>query len=175
MEVWFQIMGILTHTADGVLCFLWLNRHLKKPYSICGAMFLMCSSAVVYHTYAQVMFVDYLPFLLLMLIGVDTRRKTKGKVLLIIGAMCTVMTSFYFAPAAFTAVGIYVLCGKAPEKERAGLRAFCFFSKIVCGSSFLFFTGSCCLLFICVRCCVRWLGEGAVGKTSRPQIFLSRM
>lgn len=120
MEVWFQIMGILTHTADGVLCFLWLNRHLKKPYSICGAMFLMCSSAVVYHTYAQVMFVDYLPFLLLMLIGVDTRRKTKGKVLLIIGAMCTVMTSFYFAPAAFTAVGIYVLCGTKIESTGKG-------------------------------------------------------
>lgn len=120
MEMWFQIMGILTHTADGVLCFLWLNRHLKKPYSICGAMFLMCSSAVVYHTYAQVMFVDYLPFLLLMLIGVDTRRKTKGKVLLIIGAMCTVMTSFYFAPAAFTAVGIYVLCGTKIESTGKG-------------------------------------------------------
>lgn len=120
MEVWFQIMGILTHTADGVLCFFWLNRHLKKPYSICGAMVLMCSSAVVYHTYAQVMFVDYLPFLLLMLIGVDTRRKTKGKVLLIIGAMCTVLTSFYFAPAAFTAVGIYVLCGTKIESTGKG-------------------------------------------------------
>ena len=120
MEMWFQIMGILTYTADGGLCFLWLNRHLKKPYSICGAMFLMCSSAVVYHTYAQVMFVDYLPFLLLMLIGVDTLRKTKGKVLLIIGAMCTVMTSFYFAPAAFTAVGIYVLCGTKIESTGKG-------------------------------------------------------
>ena len=120
MEVWFQIMGILTHTADGVLCFLWLNRHLKKPYSICGAMVLMCSSAVVYHTYAQVMFVDYLPFLLLMLIGVDTCRKTKGKVLLIIGAMGTVLTSFYFAPAAFTAVGIYVLCGTKIESTGKG-------------------------------------------------------
>lgn len=120
MEMWFQIMGILTHTADGVLCFFWLNRHLKKPYSICGAMVLMCSSAVVYHTYAQVMFVDYLPFLLLMLIGVDTRRKTKGKVLLIIGAMCTVLTSFYFAPAAFTAVGIYVLCGTKIESTGKG-------------------------------------------------------
>lgn len=120
MEVWFQIMGILTHTADGVLCFFWLNRHLKKPYSICGAMVLMCSSAVVYHTYAQVMFVDYLPFLLLMLIGVDTCRKTKGKVLLIIGAMVTVLTSFYFAPAAFTAVGIYVLCGTKIESTGKG-------------------------------------------------------
>ena len=120
MEMWFQIMGILTHTADGVLCFLWLNRHLKKPYSICGAMVLMCSSAVVYHTYAQVMFVDYLPFLLLMLIGVDTCRKTKGKVLLIIGAMGTVLTSFYFAPAAFTAVGIYVLCGTKIESTGKG-------------------------------------------------------
>lgn len=120
MEVWFQIMGILTHTADGVLCFFWLNRHLKKPYSICGAMVLMCSSAVVYHTYAQVMFVDYLPFLLLMLIGVDTCRKTKGKVLLIIGVMGTVLTSFYFAPAAFTAVGIYVLCGTKIESTGKG-------------------------------------------------------
>lgn len=124
MEVWFQIMGILTHTADGVLCFLWLNRHLKKPYSICGAMVLMCSSAVVYHTYAQVMFVDYLPFLLLMLIGVDTCRKTKGKVLLIIGAMGTVLTSFYFAPAAFTAVGIYVLCGTKIESTGKGTGRF---------------------------------------------------
>ena len=132
MEVWFQIMGILTHTADGVLCFFWLNRHLKKPYSICGAMVLMCSSAVVYHTYAQVMFVDYLPFLLLMLIGVDTCRKTKGKVLLIIGAMGTVLTSFYFAPAAFPAVGIYVLCGTKIESTGKGtgrLKSVLFFLK----------------------------------------------
>ena len=145
MEVWFQIMGILTHTADGVLCFFWLNRHLKKPYSICGAMVLMCSSAVVYHTYAQVMFVDYLPFLLLMLIGVDTCRKTKGKVLLIIGAMGTVLTSFYFAPAAFTAVGIYVLCGTKIESTGKGtgrLKSVLLFLKDCLWQLFPVFYGS---------------------------------
>lgn len=117
MEMWFQIMGILTQTADGVLCFLWLNRHTKKAYSICGALLLMCSSAVVYHTSAQVMFVDYLPFVLLMLIGADARREGKGTVLLAAGAVGTILTSFYFAPAAFAAVGIYVLCGAKLKRD----------------------------------------------------------
>ena len=109
METWFQIIGILTHIADGLLCFLWLRRHTEEKASFIGALMLMLSTAVVYHTSAQVMFVQYMPFLLLMLIGTDIRRETGKGIALTAGTVGLILSSYYFVPAGLVATGLWIL------------------------------------------------------------------
>lgn len=109
METWFQIIGILTHMADGLLCFLWLRRHTEEKASFIGALMLMLSTAVVYHTSAQVMFVQYMPFLLLMLIGTDIRRETGKGAVLTTGTVGLILSSYYFVPAGVVSTGLWIL------------------------------------------------------------------
>lgn len=109
METWFQITGVLTHAADGFLCFYWLRHHAQEKESLTGAGMLMLSVSVVYHTSAQVMFVDYMPFLLLMLIGMDEKKAGRKRILLITGTVGLILSSFYYVPAGLAAVGVYIL------------------------------------------------------------------
>lgn len=111
MEIWFQIVGVVSHLSDGILCFIWLKRHTGERESAAGALMLMLSTAIVYHTSTQVMFVNYLPFFLLMLIGADIRKETGKSALLTAGTVCMILTSFYFAPACMAALGIWILTG----------------------------------------------------------------
>lgn len=120
MEVWFQMAGVASHLADGILCFIWLKRHRGEKESAAGALMLMLSAAVVYHTSAQVMFVNYLPFFLVMLIGADIRKETGKGGVLTAGTVCMILTSFYFAPACMAALGIWILTGT--EKKGRTLR-----------------------------------------------------
>ena len=115
MELWFQILGAAAHFSDGVLGFLWLKRHTGEKEGFAGAMIIMLSAAVVYHTFAQVMFVNYLPFFLLMLIGADIRKVTGKGTALTLGTIGMILTSFYFAPACMAALGIWILTGTQKE------------------------------------------------------------
>lgn len=109
METWFQMIGFVTLTADGILGYLWLNRHVGKRESLIGSLMLMLSYSVIYHTATQVMFVNYLPFLLLMLIGVEIREQTGKGTLLSAGTVGLILTSFYFVPSGIAAIGVYVI------------------------------------------------------------------
>lgn len=119
METWFQIIGFFTHSADGIICFLWLKEYAGEKESFLGSFMLMCSSAVVYHTSTQVMFVEYLPFLLLMMIGVDIRRRSGKGTVLTAGTAGLILSSFYFAPASLLCVGIYIW---AKEKKDSSIK-----------------------------------------------------
>ncbi|MGI6002569.1 MAG: YfhO family protein [Lachnospiraceae bacterium] len=109
METWFQIVGVLTQLADGILCFFWLRRHTGEKESFIGALMLMLSFAIVGQTISQVMFVEYMPFLLMMLIGADRRREKGSGVLMAVGTLCMILNSFYFAPACLAVLVLYIL------------------------------------------------------------------
>lgn len=111
MELWFQMVGVIKHLLDGILCFIWLKRHTGERESAVGSLMLMFSAPVVYHTFTQVMFVNYLPFFLLMLIGSDVRSTTGKGGILTAGTAGMILTSFYFAPACMLSLGIWIFTG----------------------------------------------------------------
>ena len=95
--------------ASGQLAYLWLYRGGRsRGISFAGAMLLL-SSTCFYQAHHQIMFVNYMPFLILALLGVD-RLVEKGKLGLYIAAMfLVILHSFYYAPVSIVATGVYLL------------------------------------------------------------------
>lgn len=120
METWFQIIGVLTHAADGILCMMWLRGHCREGASLAGALMLMLSASVVCQTTAQVMFVNYMPYLLMMLLGADRREKKSGVILLASGTFFMILTSFYYSVAGIAVLLLYV----AAKSDAGGFRAW---------------------------------------------------
>ena len=116
MTDYIQAVMLLTWIADGLLCYVWLkNGHFRREDSFFAACMLILAGPVVYHTSMQIMFVSYLPFLLLTLAGYD-RYCSKGKYgLLTAGVFFMVLTSFYFAVGGVAALLLYGLCGWKKE------------------------------------------------------------
>ena len=116
MAVYVQGMMLATWIADGLLCYLWLLREdFREEESFFASFIMIMAGPVVFHTSMQIMFVSYLPFLLLTLIGYDRYCRTGKYALLTLGVFCMVLTSFYFAVGGVAALLIYGLCGWKKE------------------------------------------------------------
>lgn len=127
MKVIIAVYMIFCMIALVLLCYFWLKRDGRSCRIAFAGALLLAFSTSLYQAHHQIMFVNYLPFLLLALIGVD-RLVAKGKIgLLSAGLLLVILHSFYYAPACIVALGVYVLhrCffgnfGKAPAMSGDG-------------------------------------------------------
>ncbi len=101
--------AILEIAAGSILCYCWLKRHLELPFfAFLGGILYSCAGCF-YQSHHQLMFVNYLPFLLLALLGID-RMLLKGRHgLLVFSLVMAYLHSYYFAPSVLAVVFLYFL------------------------------------------------------------------
>ncbi|MGC4018274.1 MAG: hypothetical protein QM793_02910 [Muricomes sp.] len=87
-------------------------------------MTVQLSLSVVYHSSAQLPFVNYLPFFLMMLIGFDSNVEKRKSALLVFGTFMTAMTCFYFLPACLGALAVYA-AGRWKRESTHGIFEIC--------------------------------------------------
>lgn len=91
------------YLASVLLCYIWLRSEDMPPVTAFMGSVLFMTAGCLFHMHRQVMFVNYLPFLLLAFLCIRKRR-TQWLPL----CLCLIcLSSFYFAISAFAAVGWY--------------------------------------------------------------------
>jgi len=94
---------LVIYLASVLLCYVWLRSENISPIlSFIGSV-LFTTAGCMFHMHRQVMFVNYLPYLLCALLCV--RKKQIRWLPFCLCLIC--LSSFYFAIAAFSAVGWY--------------------------------------------------------------------
>lgn len=101
-------VSILCLVADVFLFYRWLcsNKVSKGNARLTSMMFLL-AGPLIFHSYNQIMFVNYMPFLILGLIGVDRYFRRKKRGLLTISIFLMILTSFYFSIGGILILVIY--------------------------------------------------------------------
>ena len=151
MAVYVQGMMLATWIADGLLCYLWLLREdFREEESFFASLIMIMAGPVVFHTSMQIMFVSYLPFLLLTLIGYDRYCRTGKYALLTLGVLCMVLTSFYFAVGRSSDLwtvrmekGMGIVPGSIDTLSLEAVLSGLFWRPVV-----LFLPGSCVLCYV---------------------------
>ena len=131
MDLWVMGSSALLYAADAALFYLWIRRKgLRYGTCLFTSLFFTCSTALLYHSYNQLMFVNYMPFLLLALMGVDRHFQKKKSGLLILAVLEMILTSFYFSVGGLIALTAYAVteyfryyAEKSAEKESRGTAA----------------------------------------------------
>lgn len=110
MDLWVMGSSALLYAADAALFYLWIRRKdLRYGNCLFTSLFFTCSTALLYHSYNQLMFVNYMPFLLLALMGVDCHFQKKKSGLLILAVLGMILTSFYFSVGGLIALTAYAV------------------------------------------------------------------
>lgn len=108
----YYIMGssIVCYTISVILFYFFLYRK-RFPKGIClGASLLFALAAsLIYHSYNQLMFVNYMPFLCLAFLGTDAFLQKGKRGLLLAGVTGMILTSFYFSIGGMAALCLYAL------------------------------------------------------------------
>lgn len=130
MPVFLMAVSLISLAAGCLLFYRWLaGKGFSEPVRIgAGCMFLF-SAPLFYHSYKQIMFVNYMPFLCLSLIGVDRYFQSGKKILLTAGVFLMIMSSFYFSVGGIAAVfiyGLHVYLDKNPAFQIRSVLIHCF-------------------------------------------------
>ncbi len=124
-----QLLGL---TASTLLMYGWLKkRGFSEKICVGMAILFLLSGPMIFHSYNQIMFVNYMPFLLMGLRGVDRYFERQRGILLTAGIFLMIMTSFYFSIGGMLALALYgihrylMIC----DEERVNIRAKAFFME----------------------------------------------
>lgn len=99
--------SILSIIASLILLYYWLkNKYDMEITIICSFLFLF-ATPIIFHSHRHIMFVSYMPFLIMGLYGIDTYFKSKKRGLLTISIFLNIMTSYYYSIGGILCLVIY--------------------------------------------------------------------
>ena len=105
MSDYLMAAGVICLAASVCLLYGWLKkRGFSTEIALGVAVLFLLAGPMIYQSCHQIMFVQYMPFLLMTFLGVD-RYWEKGKPgLYTLGVFLMILTSFYFSIAGMAAI-----------------------------------------------------------------------
>lgn len=127
MSDYIMAVSITGLTASVLLFYYWLKSRKTDIGTafILSLMFLLAGPMIGQYS-GQIMFVDYMPFLCLALIGVDRYFEQEKSALFTVSVFLMIMTSFYFSIGGMLALVLYGLHRYFEQREgnRVTIRSF---------------------------------------------------
>ena len=94
------------YLASVLLFFLWLKRQSLPEFDAFLGSVLFLTASCFFHTHRQLMFINYMPFLMLALLAIQ-KNPRRMPPLLPLWMLFLCLHSFYYAPACFIVLGCY--------------------------------------------------------------------
>lgn len=116
--------ALLGAIASVNLTFFWMRRRkLDRLPAICGSV-LVAGAACFFHAHHQIVFVNYMPFLIAAFMGVDRLLEKRKSGVLTVSVFFICIHSFYYAPACLLVCLLYGLyqLGAGKSKEQQTIR-----------------------------------------------------
>lgn len=126
-------MGIFIQQAMAVLVILctlfyykWLRRRFNCGISFIVALVFLTASPILFHASRHIMFISYMPFILLGLYGVDAyfeKQSTKSKIMLAGSVLGIILSNYFFSIIGIFTIALYGLFVYL-EKNKFSFKAF---------------------------------------------------
>lgn len=107
MKTYIQISSILIVYSSVILFYYFLRNKFKEDTSLLGSIAFATASPLLFHSHRHLMFISYMPFLILALIGVDKYFKNDNKKLLSVSILLIILCSYYYSVGSIICVVIY--------------------------------------------------------------------
>ena len=125
MTTYMTIIDILVLIISSILFLHFLKNH-NYSNNICLTTTLLytLSAPLIFHMHRHIMFVNYMPFLIMSFMGVDKYIKKKKPNLLIISIFLTIMTSYYYSVCAIIVTSIYYIYMYLENNKNTNIKTF---------------------------------------------------
>ena len=133
MSDYIMAVSITGLTASVLLFYYWLKSRKTDTGTafILSLMFLLAGPMIGQYS-GQIMFVDYMPFLCLALIGVDRYFEQEKSALFTVSVFLMIMTSFYFSIGGMLALVLYGLHRYFEQREECRVTVSTFLIDGLC-------------------------------------------
>lgn len=105
------------------LCYYWLrSQNINYIVAFIATICFLCAGPLIFHAHRHIMFMYYMPFLLLGLIGVDRYINNKRISLLIFSIFLCIMTSYFFSVGCILGILVYYCYRYMNNNENAKIK-----------------------------------------------------
>jgi len=124
MIIFLQIIMIIVVIISVLLFYNFLKRNnISSKVSFITSCFFSLATPLIFHAKRHIMFISYMPFLLLGLIAMNKYFKDKKQSLLIISIFLMILTSYYYSIGGILVLIVYYFY-LYMKKENITLKAF---------------------------------------------------
>ncbi len=110
MSIFIMIASIILYLLSGFLMFKFIDENFhNNKLSLLSGLIILSVAPITYHFHHHIMFVWYIPFLILSLIGVDSYFLKKKSFLLMTSVFLLIMTNYYYAVSSLLVIAIYII------------------------------------------------------------------
>ena len=108
MGIYIMISSIIGIMISVILLYYFLRKN-NFDNNICFfvSLLFLLSSSFIFHSHRHIMFVNYMPFLILCLIGVNRYFKKRKSDLLIFNIFLMILTSYYYSVSGLICICLY--------------------------------------------------------------------
>lgn len=98
MPNYIVLSTILVCIVSSWLSYFWFKKHdFNSNISFISSFLLLFAACLTFHSHRHIMFINYMPFLIMGLFGVDKKLESNKNGLLIISVFLMCMTSYYYS------------------------------------------------------------------------------
>lgn len=124
MVNYIEVSIIVVVIASVILMYYWLHRRFDSKYAFIGTLLFLLAAPITYHTHRHIMFINYFPFLIMGLIGVDKYFEKNKKILLILSVFLIIMTSYYYSVGGILTLILYGIYKYIETKDKITFKSF---------------------------------------------------
>lgn len=134
MSTFISVSTIVSVLVSGILCYIFLKG---KKYSseVCfiSSLMLVLSAPMSFHSHRHIMFINYMPFVIMGLFGVDKKFDKNRGWLLTLSAFLMIMTSYYYSIGGLVCLFTYGLYRYLLQMNKITFKTFfrAFFSILM--------------------------------------------
>ncbi len=119
------VSNLIVTILSAWLFYYWMRKKDFSPRMAWFSAFLFsCAAPLIYHSHKQVMFVQYMPFLILAYMGIERLYAKKKGGLLAVSVFLMLMTSYFFSVSALFALTFFAVYKYIGTTEKLCVRTF---------------------------------------------------
>ena len=106
MSTYIQIVSIIGIIASLWIFYIWMRQKFTDNTAFALSFVFLFSAPLIFHSHRHIMFVNYMPFLLLGFMAIEDYFEGKRKYMVTLWAFLMLMTSYFFAVSGLAAMVI---------------------------------------------------------------------
>lgn len=121
MKTYIEWSSVISVIASICLVYRWLRSKAGFMSALFAALMFEFAVPLTFHSHRHVMFIVYMPFLMLAFMGADRFLRGRSPLLLMTGIVLMIFTSFYFSVGGLISLAFYMLVEYVRMRESRGL------------------------------------------------------
>lgn len=148
MSTYLMVSSIFLTILSVELFYYWVRKQgISEFHSAFAAVIFLTAGPIIFHTHRHVMFVNYFPWMILTLIGIQRYLQKRKSDVMITGVVLMILASYFFSVSALFMCGIYALYEVRRRQEDISMKEYVIELIRIAGHVLIGVGISCIILF----------------------------